>query len=156
MKTQYLELFNQLLSIYRDASLNDRIVQPQEVITLIDLFGLLWCELAARNDAKLQNDIALSLQYIGFSSNDPVELAKHMRREMTNLNRLFRRCGDDAEQLKITADSTRRNRIGACAHGVMRCIHLLHATSNPDLFTDLVSPFLPILSEYLMETRDPF
>ena len=103
----YFGTLNQLLAVYRDASANDKIVQPQEVITLIDLFGLLWCEVTAHgDDAQLANDIALSLQYIGVTSNDPMELAKHMRNVMIAIQPRFRQHGiDEADQLKLVANN---------------------------------------------------
>lgn len=155
----YFGTLNQLLAIYRDASVNDKIVQPQEVITLIDLFGLLWCEVTAHGeDETLASDIALSLQYIGITSNDPMELAKHMRHVMAGLAPRFRQHGiDDADQLKLIANNTRKSKIGACAFGVMRCIELLYNNTSVDAFYDLrVSAFMPTLSAYLMVTREPF
>lgn len=150
---------NQLLAIYRDASLNDKVVLPQEVITLIDLFGLLWCEVAAQDDdAQIVNDIALSLQYIGITSNDPMELARHLRRAMTNLLPLFSRCAiGDTDGLRRIAKETSKTKIGACAYGVMRCIDLVCTRKSIDSFYDLrTSPFMPTLSSYLMMTREQF
>jgi len=149
-----------LLAAFRAASHGDLAASPSEVVTLIDLFAILWPAALVNIEVSPStsvNEITTTLQPAGRTSfADPLSATAAMRADMLTLQALpsMTLMTPEAEREAALAVRRRYGNIAACGHGVLRVIDLLaerHLSDN-DLAT-LVGPFLPSLAPLLTATR---
>ena len=140
-----LPVVEALLGNFRNASLNDLSATPNEVITLIDLFAVLWPVarplVEAKGTSKI-DEIVTALQPAGRASySDAMSAVTAMRSEMVAL-------------ADVPQAQWHNRKIAAHGLSVLRVIHLLgDAHMEPAKFDTLVASFLPALAPMLTAPR---
>ncbi len=140
-----LPVVEALLGNFRNASLNDLSATPNEVITLIDVFVVLWPVarplVEAKGTSKI-DEIVTALQPAGRASySDAMSAVTAMRTEMVAL-------------AAVPQAQWHNRKIAAHGLSVLRVIHLLgDAHMEPAKFDTLVAPFLPALAPMLTASR---